>query len=136
MFTATLRCGTSLSYEAPSFRPDRGDLVPCRHHGYCVVETISRSRSGGPYGRRACPRAQSELLEWLRQRSEATVHALRRQRFTLRMITEAERQGLVDLDLVAGRVAIRSAATRSSDSSQQLSAPGGRSSQACRSGIN
>jgi len=42
MFTATLRCGTVLSYEAPHFRPDSGDLVPCRHHGYCAVHLSER----------------------------------------------------------------------------------------------
>jgi hypothetical protein len=107
MFTATLRCGTLLSYEAPTFRPDPGDLVPCRHHGYCVVQSMSGAASGGAFSTRARRRAQSELLDWLRGRSETTVHALRRQGFTLRMVAAAERDGLVDLDLCAGRVAIR-----------------------------
>jgi hypothetical protein len=30
MFTATLQCGRVLSYEARSFQPEPGDLVPCR----------------------------------------------------------------------------------------------------------
>jgi hypothetical protein len=109
MITATLCCGTLLSYEAPSFRPNRGDLVPCRNHGYCTVQVTSGSTSGGALSTRAGRRAQSELLAWLRGRSETTVHALRRHGFTLRMVAAAERDGLVDLDLPAGRVAVRPA---------------------------
>jgi|tagenome__1003787_1003787.scaffolds.fasta_scaffold20825616_1 hypothetical protein len=109
MFTATLRCGTVLSYEAPSFRPEPGDLVPCRHHGYCAVQLTSGPAAGSAFSPRGRTRAQSELLEWLRGRSETTVHALRRQGFTLRMVAAAERDGLVDLDLAAGRVAVRPA---------------------------
>jgi hypothetical protein len=110
MFTATLRCGTVLSYEAPQFRPDPGDLVPCRHHGFCAVQLSSGTASGGAdCSPRRRPRTQSELLEWLRGRSETTVHVLRRRGFTLRMLATAERDGLVELDLPAGRVAVRPA---------------------------
>src|SRR5688572_13627940 len=98
MFTATLRCGTVLSYEAPTLRPDPGDVVPCRHHGYCAVQSASGPASGGALSPRGRPRAQSELLEWLRGQSETTVHALRRHGFTLRMVAAAERDGLVDVD--------------------------------------
>jgi hypothetical protein len=35
------------------------------------------------------------------------VHALKRERFTLRMIAAAERDGLVAVDLAAGRVWVR-----------------------------
>src|SRR4051794_25505579 len=99
MFTATLRCGTELSYEAQTFRPDPGDLVPCRHHGYCVVQVTGGSASGGALFPRARPRGQNELLDWLRGRSETTVHVLRRHGFTLRLVAAAERDGLVELDL-------------------------------------
>jgi len=107
MYTATLRCGTVLSYESRSFRPDPGDVVPCRRHGYCAVDVTGGSASGGPFPARARPRAQRDLLDWLRDRSETTVHVLRRQGFTLRMIVAAERDGLVDLDLGAGWVGVR-----------------------------
>lgn len=107
MFTATLRCGTVLSYEARTFRPDPGDRVPCRHHGYCAVQLTSGAASGGAVQTRARRRAQSELVEWLRGRSETTVHALRRQGFTLRMVAAAERDGVVDVDYRAGQVRVR-----------------------------
>lgn len=107
MVTATLRCGTVLSYEAPTFRPDPGDVVPCRHHGYCTVQLTSGSASGGAFSPRGRRRAQGELLEWLEGRAEATVHALRRRGFTLRIVAAAERDGLVDVDLPTGRVTIR-----------------------------
>jgi hypothetical protein len=120
MFTVTLGCGEELSYEARSFLPKVGDLVPCRHHGYCTVgmagsHNTQHVGSSGPSTRRARPRAQRELTEWLRQRPVTTVHALRRHRFTLRMIAVAERDGLVDVDLRTGRVAIRPTGVQLSD---------------------
>jgi hypothetical protein len=106
MFTATLHCGTVLSYEARDFRPDLGDRVPCRRHGYCAVRL-----TGGSSGRALAPRARrralSELVDWLRGRQETTVHALRREGFTLRLLAAAERDGIVDLDLQTGRVVVR-----------------------------
>ena len=44
MYAAQLRCGTVLEYEAPSFVPNDGELVPCRHHGYCAIEVVGRTR--------------------------------------------------------------------------------------------
>jgi len=107
MFTATLICGTVLSYEARTFRPDPGDVVPCRHHGYCAVQQASGSVAGGASRPRAARRAHGELLDWLRGQSETTVHALLRRGFTLRMVAEAERDGVLDVDLPVGRVAVR-----------------------------
>jgi hypothetical protein len=113
MFTATLRCGTVLQYEAPDLVPDIDDLVPCRRHGYCVVGGTGRSAgSGGAarrLGRRAAPRARGELLEWLGRSPVTTVHVLRRQRFTLRLIAQAARDGDLDVDLTTGRVSLRRA---------------------------
>jgi hypothetical protein len=123
MNTAILRCGTLLTFESRTSVPAVGDVVPCRHHGFCVVE--SASDGGGPWSRRsgrARPRAQWELEEWLEHRPSTTVHALRRQRFTLRMVAAAERDGLVDVDLLTGKVvtrfagAVRRAAAGADDS--------------------
>jgi hypothetical protein len=108
MFMATLRCGTVLSYEARTFRPNPGDLAPCRHHGYCAVQLTGGAGSSRAFSRPGRRRLQSELVDWLRGRPETTVHALRRQGFTLRMVAAAERDGLIDVDLRAGRVAVRS----------------------------
>jgi hypothetical protein len=110
MYTASLVCGTELSYEARDFLPATGETVPCTRHGYCIVQHVDRSGPAAPSRRRrprAEPRAQEELLEWLRGRSTTTVHALRRQRFSLRMIVTAERDGHVAVDLETGRVAVR-----------------------------
>ncbi len=106
MYTATLQCGSVLSYEARSFVPSRGDRVPCRGHGYCLVtdEGAHGGAGGRAFGPRARPRAQYELLAWLRTSPVTTVHALKRQRFTMRMIALAEREGLVSLDPESGRV--------------------------------
>src|SRR5688572_12065596 len=101
MYSATLTCGTVLAFEARSFVPEVGDLVPCRHHGYCTVDRAGGmgAARGGHAFPRSRPRTQCELLTWLQHHRVTTVHALRRQRFTLRMIAAAERDGLVDVDL-------------------------------------
>lgn len=110
MFIATLRCGTVLTYEARDLLPASGERVPCRRHGYCGVHELGtgpRSTAAGPALPRARPRAQHELEEWLRNRPVTTIHALRRERFTLRMIAAAVRDGLVAVDFEAGRVWMR-----------------------------
>jgi hypothetical protein len=110
MFIATLRCGTVLTYEARSFLPTSGERVPCRSHGYCgvhVVGTTTGPAIAGPPLPRARPRTQRELEAWLRERPTTTVHALKRERFTLRMIAAAEREGRVSVDVETGRVRVR-----------------------------
>ena len=106
---ARLRCGTVLTYEAPSFVPGVGETVPCRRHGFCsVVSRDARARdSRGGLSRAVGRRSQDELMEFLRRRPVTTVHVLRDERFTLRVVAAAEREGLLDLDLVSGRVALR-----------------------------
>jgi len=108
-FTATLRCGVVLTYEASSFVPQVDEVVPCRRHGYCPVASREWIANGGPRGaRRVAPRrSQGELLEFLSHRPVTSVHALREHRFTLRMVTAAQKHGLVDVDLVSGRIALR-----------------------------
>ena len=108
MYTATLRCGTALTYEARSFLPASGEVVPCRRHGFCVVAGTGGVEGGSCLRgtRRAKRRSPDELLEWLRGRSVTTIHALRRQRFTLRIITAAERDGLIAVDLETGSVTV------------------------------
>jgi hypothetical protein len=110
MYTAILCCGAVLHYESRSFVPASGEPVPCRRHGYCDVArhgvgTPSRSRRPGP--KRAQPRSQAELLAWLSARSVASVHTLRRHRFSLRMVAAAERDGLIAVDLERGTVTVR-----------------------------
>jgi hypothetical protein len=106
MYTATLDCGAVLSFEARSFLPRSGEPVPCRRHGYCVATGGREKDEVGSRTalRRARPRAQHELMEWLRSRPVTTFYALRRQRFTLRMLAAAERDGAVTIDFEAGRV--------------------------------
>ena len=47
------------------------------------------------------------LVDFLRSRPETTVDVLRAQRFSLRIVVAAQEKGLVDVDLVSGRVALR-----------------------------
>jgi hypothetical protein len=101
VFTAVLGCGLVLTYEARSFVPTTGEWVPCRRHGYCAVIRRGRARATRSRlrdGTRARPREQHELLDWLQACPVATIAAPRRQRFTLRLISEAERDGLVAVD--------------------------------------
>jgi len=110
MYSATLTCGAVLTFESSSHLPTCRDSVPCRRHGYCIVDQVGMrrgTRSSRERRPRAKPRAQDELLEWLRGRSATTIHALRRHRFTLRMVAAAERDGLVAVDHDTGRVAVR-----------------------------
>ncbi|TFV83107.1 hypothetical protein E4P40_14770 [Blastococcus sp. CT_GayMR20] len=109
MYIATLSCGTVLSYETLNLVPAGGELVPCRNHGYCAVSRRAKRATGGRrLGPRAKRRSQEELLEWLQHHPVTTVHALRRQRFTLRMIMAVGIDALLDLDLATGRVVVRS----------------------------
>lgn len=111
VYAATLSCGSTLVFEARSFLPTVGESVPCLRHGYCAVMATGRStevterRPGGRL--RAHRRDHDELVDWLRGRSRTTIHALREQRFTLRLLAAAEREGLVAVDLEAGIVSVR-----------------------------
>ena len=69
-------------------------------------------RRRGAASARRHRRVQAELMDWLRERPHATVHALVRRGFALRIVAAAERDGLVDVDLLAGRVAVRPALER------------------------
>jgi hypothetical protein len=107
--TATLSCGTVLSYEARSFLPTTSEWVPCRNHGYCAVINCSRAQAPRTRSReviRARPRTQPELVDWLERCPVTTLAALRRHRFTLRLITRAQRDGLVAVDEGTGAVAL------------------------------
>ena len=115
MYTCDLRCGTVLFFEQRSFLPAVGELFPCRRHGYCRVAMSGGSGGGPPPGRpriaRPSRRSPHELVEFLRDEPSTTVHALRRRRFTLRTLAAAAEEGLVDLDLAAGRVVARQCVT-------------------------
>jgi hypothetical protein len=108
-YTARLRCDNVLTYEAASFLPDVGEVVPCRRHGFCVVS--SREGDDGPgagiSARAAHRRSRSELMAFLGSRPDTTIRVLRRNRFTLRLVVAAQRDELVDVDIVTGRVAAR-----------------------------
>jgi hypothetical protein len=108
-YTAILQCGRVLTYEAHSFLPAPGELVPCRRHGYCSVDGASARSAGGRgrFGRRAEPRTEPELVEWLRRHRVTTIHALRRQRFTLRMLAAVEADLGLEVDHTTGRVLVR-----------------------------
>jgi hypothetical protein len=46
-------------------------------------------------------------MAYLRGRPDTTIHALRRNGLSLRLVAAAQKDGLVDVDLVTGRVAVR-----------------------------
>ncbi len=108
-YSARLGCGTVLTYEAASFLPDVGERVPCRRHGFCTVNSREESdgRGAGNARRVTRRRSQGELVAFLRTQPVASIHTLRQHRFTLRVVAAAQKDGLVHLDLVAGRVVLR-----------------------------
>ena len=110
-YAAELCCGVVLTYEVPSFLPDVGESVPCLRHGFCRVASRAAGdgRGVGTVVRTLDRRSQPELLAFLRQTPVTTVHVLRRQRFPLRMVTAAQRDGHLDVDLATGRVTLRRA---------------------------
>jgi hypothetical protein len=107
-YAARLCCGTVLTYEAANFLPDVGEMVPCRHHGFCTVHSTDQGDGRGVGSTHRAPgrRSQGELVAFLRTRSVTSIHTLRQHRFTLRVVAAAQKEGLVHLDLVAGRVVL------------------------------
>lgn len=107
-YAARLGCGTALTYETPTFVPAVGEVVPCRRHGFCPVTSrdVGDGRGVGRAARTTHRRSQGELMAFMRSRPVMTIHALRRQGFTLRILNTAQRSGLVDVDLVMGRVTL------------------------------
>ena len=69
-YAAKLQCGYVVTYEASTFVPDVGEVVPCRRHGYCRVT----SREGGEGRgmstgvRNVHRRSQRELMAFLSER--------------------------------------------------------------------
>jgi hypothetical protein len=54
----------------------------------------------------APPRSTDELVSHLADHSVTDVDALRRRGFTLRLLMRAQAAGLVEVDIVSGRVAV------------------------------
>jgi hypothetical protein len=110
-----LACGAVNQYEADSLAPDTGETVPCIRHGYCRVIEVhrlgraaDRYRLGGAMagdGRRP-RRSVDDLLAHLTAAQSASFASLRRQGFTLRLITMAARGGQVRIDDARRRVDI------------------------------
>ena len=106
---ARVGCGTVLTYDTFALVPAVGEDVPCSRHGYCLVAARERYDRRRPGVSHIPPRrSTSELADSLAPRAVTTVGVLRRNRFTLRVVAAAEQEGLVDVDLVSGRVALRS----------------------------
>jgi hypothetical protein len=105
-YVAKLGCGTTLTYEAASFLPDVGEVVPCRRHGFCAVDSRDEGdgRGAGDAHRVTRRRSQGELVAFLETRPVTSIHTLRQHRFTLRVVAAAQKEGLLHLDLIAGRV--------------------------------
>ena len=107
-WVALLDCGTRLTYEYQSFAPAVDELVPCRRHGYCHVRQVAPERRGQPAStpRRARPRTQHELVEYVRRSPGRTLTSLRQHRFSLRMVHVAARSGDVIIDERSGDIVV------------------------------
>lgn len=117
--SVVLAYGIVLTFEASSLVPAEAETIPCPRHGYCKVQRRTISAGGArPRRPRPAPREHQELIDWLQTQPSTTVHVLRRHRFTLRIISEAQRAGLVEADLVTGLVALRPIGQRESRGSK------------------
>jgi hypothetical protein len=109
---AVLACGDVLHYGSRTFLPQVGDSVPCRRHGFCVVVVVPRAASSEIelQPRRARRRTLADLLLYLTGQPIATVAELRRHRFTLRLLADAAREGLLVTEGFAPDAVVRLAA--------------------------
>jgi hypothetical protein len=99
-WSTRLTCGVELHYRESSFLPRVGEMVPCPRHGYCPAGWAGGRENRMPEraATRARPRTPEELLDQLRREPTTTVAGLRRQRFSLRLIAAAARDGQLRVD--------------------------------------
>ncbi len=114
LYSARLGCGSVLAYEAPTYVPAVGEVVPCRRHGFCPVTSRDAGDGRGVdrVGRTTRRRSLGDLMAFMISRPVTTVHELRRHGFTLRLVSTAQSRGLLDIDFVTGRVALSCSGSR------------------------
>jgi hypothetical protein len=107
---ARLHCGTSLYFETVNLAPDPAEVVPCLRHGYCKVlsvEPLTNPPQPRRRQKRAPRRSPAELVAHLGTAQAFTLAELRRARFSLRMITDAARDGFLRIEEDAETVIVR-----------------------------
>jgi hypothetical protein len=99
MAEAALACGERLRVADSWILPRVGERVPCVRHGYCLVDALFRWNPADvavPQSRRRKSRTRDELMQHLVVHSgRDRLTSLRRERFTLRLIADAEIDGLL-----------------------------------------
>jgi len=97
-------------YEPGICPPAPGDVVPCRRHGYCATAAVPVPTRGarGPRRTRSPRRTQEELRARLGGLPGESLAALRRERFTLRLLADAQQEGWLRVDQESDWVRLRS----------------------------
>lgn len=95
-----LRCGSAVYFPNANLAPRAGEVMPCLRHGYCGVEEVEpTSPATLPTRRRAPRRTAAELLAHVRVMGTCTLANLRSERFTLRLVNDAVREGSITIDV-------------------------------------
>jgi hypothetical protein len=108
-----LRCGSALYFASANFAPRSGEVIPCVRHGYCGVAEVENSMQeddcapASPGKRRAPRRTVAELIDHLCEADAFTLQQLRSERFTLRILSDAARAGLISIDTEGSEVLVR-----------------------------
>src|SRR4051794_8163626 len=115
-YAVTLSCGVILHYRSRAHVPGLGEQVPCLRHVQCSVISPGR-RAALPDSKRRRQRTPrrtcTELARHLDSRQAATIAELRRLRFTMRLIVDAARDGLVSVTNLENDGIVRRADSRS-----------------------
>jgi len=103
-----LDCGATIYFANANLAPRKGEVVPCLRHGYCCVEEVEPLVSSATLRtrRRAPRRTVTELLVHMQKVGTCTVSQLRLERFTLRLVDRAARDGLVDVEARGGTLLV------------------------------
>jgi hypothetical protein len=95
-----LRCGSTVYFANANLAPREGEVMPCLRHGYCGVEEVEAITSVSRLStrRRAARRTVAEMVAYLQHMGICTDSQLRLERFTLRLVHRAAREGLVEVE--------------------------------------
>src|SRR4051812_22954076 len=97
-YAVTLSCGAVLHYRSRAHVPEVGEHVPCLRHVHCSVTSSRAALPPTEKRRRRAPRrTRTELVQHLGRQGATTIADLRRLRFTMRLIVDTARAGLVSV---------------------------------------
>ena len=98
-----LDCGEQRRYRHTAV-PGAGEDVPCVRHGYCRVAQQLRDSPTTRLRSRRPRRTECELAALVAVHRQMSLHRLRVDGFTLRLVAAAAADGILCVDLDAGLV--------------------------------